>query len=159
MPRLYVAQFSAVAVTAAQDFFEILCATDGIIRIHKWHLFQTTDVADAAEEVLRIETVRGIGATTGSGGSTATPQPLDDGDAASGATVEINNTTRLTAGGGSLEVLEAFGWNIRIPTSEIYTPELRPVVGPGEFWTLSLVAAPTDSITASGSVWFEEVGG
>lgn len=158
MGRIYSAQVSAVAVTAAQDIFEITPAAGKAVVIHGWSLLQTTDVGDAAEEVLRIETVRGVGATSGSGGSVPTSQPLVDTDTAAGVTVEANNTTRMTVG---LEVLEQYGWNVRIPWVHWYTPELRPAVRAAatpDRWTLSLPAAPVDSITVSATVWYEELG-
>ena len=158
--RMYTAQFSAVAVTALQDFLEILAPSDAVIQIHSWEVFQTTDVGDSEEEILRIETVRGVGSvTSGSGGSSVTPQPVHDGDAASGATVERNNTTRMAAGSGSLETLRQYGWNVRVPLSILYTPEDRPTISPGNRFTLSLPAAPGDSITVSGTIVFCEIGG
>jgi len=157
---MYTAQVSAVAITAAQDLFEILAPSDAIVVVHGFSLFQTTDVGDAAEEILRLETVRGVGSvTSGSGGSTPTPQPLQDGDAAFGGTVEANNTTRMAAGTGTLETLGQIGWNVRIPMVHYYTPETRPILSPGNRWTLSLPAAPSDSLTTSATVWFEEIGG
>lgn len=160
MSRIYTAQVSAVAVTAAQDIFEITAPSGGVVCIHEWEIFQTSDVGDAAEEILRIETVRGVGSTTsGSGGSTPTAQPIEDGDAAFGGTVEANNTTRLAAGSGSLETLEQRGWNVRGAYKQIYTPETRPVVLPSARWTLSLPAAPADSLTLSSTVTFEVIGG
>lgn len=158
MARIYTGLFSAVAATAAQDLFEITAPSDAVVIVHGWTLFQTTDLGDAAEEVLGISTVRGVGATSGSGGSSVTSQPISDGDAAFGGTVEANNTTQMTAGGGSLETLERFGWNIRIPWAHLYSPETRPVVSPSNRWTLALTA-PADSITLSGMVTFEEIGG
>jgi hypothetical protein len=157
--RLYTAQVSAVAVSALQDLFEIAAPADAIVIIHGWSLLQTSDLGDAAEEVLRIETVRGVGATTGSGGSTVTPQPVSDGDPAFGGVVEANNTARMTAGGGSLEVLEQYGWNVRIPWVHLFPPELRPVISPSQHFTLALPAAPADEITFSGTITFEEIGG
>ncbi len=160
MARVYTVQFNDVAVTAAQDLFEILAPTDGIVVVHEWELFQTSDVGDAAEEILRIETVRGVGSvTSGSGGSTPTAQPLSDGDPAFGGTVEANNTTRMAAGSGTLETLEQRGWNVRVPLNRIYTPETRPVISPGNRWTLALAANPADSLTVTGCVVFEELGG
>jgi hypothetical protein len=160
MGRRYTAQFNAVAVTAAQDFFEITAPSGAVVLVHEWEIFQTSDVGDAQEEILRIETVRGVGSTTsGSGGSTVTPQPIEDGDVAFGGTVEANNTTRLAAGTGSLETLEQRGWNVRGAYMRIYTPETRPVVLPSARWTLSLPAAPADSLTTSGTVTFEVIGG
>lgn len=160
MGRMYTAQVSAVAITAAQDLFEIAAPADAVVVVHNWTVFQTTDTGDAAEEILRIETVRGVGTvTSGSGGTTPTAQPISDGDAAFGGTVEANNTTRLAAGTGTLETLGQYGWNVRIPYTHVYTPEERPVISPSNRWTLSLPAAPADSLTTSAMVTFEEIGG
>lgn len=161
MGRRYSAIFSAVAVTAAQDLFEVLSATDSVTRVLGFRILQTTDVKDAEEEILRLETVRGIGSvTSGSGGgSNPTAQPAEDGDAAFGGTIEINNTTRMVAGSGTLETLEIPGWNVRIPLDFYFTPETAPVISPGNRWTLALPAAPADSLTMSGTIFLEEIGG
>lgn len=160
MGRIYTAQVSAVAITAAQDLFEIAAPADAVVVVHNWTVFQTTDTGDAAEEILRIETVRGVGTvTSGSGGTTPTAQPTSDGDSAFGGTVEANNTTRMVVGTGTLETLGQYGWNVRIPYHHVYTPEERPVISPSNRWTLSLPAAPADSITTSATVTFEEIGG
>lgn len=158
MGRMYSTMVAAVVVTTAQDFWEILAATAKPIRIHGWGLMQTTDLGDTAEEVLRVNEVRGVGSvTSGSGGTSPTVHPLDDNDAANGATVEANNTTRMVVGSGTLETLTERGWNIRIPLEVIYTPEMRPRVNPGDRWTLGLVAAPTDSVTVSQWIVYEEI--
>jgi hypothetical protein len=159
MGRMYTAQFSAVAITALQDLFEILAPATGPIVVHSWEIFQITDVGDAAEEILRIETVRGVGAvTSGTGGSTVTCHPVCDGDAATTATVEANNTTRMVVGSGTLEVLSQHGWNVRMPYEKIYIPEERPVVSPGNRWTIALPVGPSDSLTTSGTVTFQQIG-
>lgn len=158
MGRMYTTQTAAVAVTAAVDLYEVLAATAKPIRIHAWGIMQTTDVGDAAEEVLRINEVRGVGSvTSGSGGTSPTVHPLDDNDATAGATVEANNTTRMAVGTGTLETLSERGWNIRIPYECIYTPEMRPRVNPGDRWTIGIVAAPADSVTISTYLVFEEL--
>lgn len=159
MGRMYVANFTGTAFTAAFDAFEILAPSAKVVKIHGWELFQTTELGDAAEEILRIETTRGVGSvTSGSGGATPTAQPIDNGDGAFGGTVESNNTTRMAAGTGSLEVLTQHGWNVRVPLMRIYTPEERPVITPGERWTLGCASTPADSITVGGTVTFEEIG-
>ena len=160
MGRKYTAAFKAVAVTAQQDFFEILAPADAIVVIHEWELSQSTEVGDAQEEQLQLTTNRGIGTvTSGSGGSTATAQPIEDGDAAFGGTVEINNTTKMVVGTGTLEELEPFAWNVRQSLRQIYTPETRPIISPGNRWTLELETTPADSITINGKVILEEIGG
>lgn len=159
MGRMYTAPFKAVGVTAQQDFFEVLAATGKHLIIHGFLVAQTSDVGDAAEEMLQITVNRGVGSvTSGSGGSTVTPQPVQDADSAAGATVEINNTTKLAAGSGSIEELEVHVMNIRSPYIFWYTPETRPQIAPGNRWTLELETTPADSLTMSGTVWIEEVG-
>lgn len=158
--RMYTAVFKDIAVTAVQDFFELAGPSDAVTVIHRVMLTQSTETGDAQEEMLRLTTNRGAGAvTSGSGGGTVTPQPVGDGDPAYGGTVERNNTTVMAAGSGSLEELEAFAWNIRMPFDLIWLPEFRPVISPGNRWTLELESAPADSVTVSGTLWFEEIGG
>lgn len=161
MGRIYTAAFKDTAVTAAQDFFEIASPSDASTVIHSWCVSQKTETGDAAEEMLLLTTNRGVGSvTSGSGGATVTPQPVSDGDPAYGGTVERNNTTILAVGSGTLETeLEVHAWNIRVPYQQIYTPETRPVISPSNRWTLELETAPADSVTISGFVVFEEVGG
>lgn len=162
MGRKYTVQVNAVTVAATtpQDVFEVLAPTDAIVVVHGWQIGQTSDVGDAAEEILGLETVRGVGAvTSGSGGTTPTAQPIEDGDTAFGGIVEANNTTRMAAGSGTLETLEKHLWNIRQSFLMLYTPELRPVISPGNRWTLSLLVGPADALTVSAMLWIEEIGG
>ena len=102
MGMRYSAVFSDVAVAALQDLFEILAPTDSIVKVHSVRIGQSSDEGDAQAEMLPIEFVMGRGATTGSGGSTPTPQTLEAGFGAAGSTTKVNNTTRMVAGGGSL---------------------------------------------------------
>jgi hypothetical protein len=157
--RVYSAVFNQVAVTAAQDFFELLAATGKPIKILAIDLGQYTEVADAAEEAVSILLKRGVGVTSGSGGSTATPVPLDVDDTASGATVEINNTTKAT--GGTITTIASWAWNIRLPFCVVFEPERRPLIKPGDRMMLELSAATAganvaDSVTISGTIWFAE---
>jgi hypothetical protein len=161
MGRMYSGTFKSIAVTAAQDFFELLAPSDATLVIHEWTLCQTTEVADAQEEMLLLTTNRGIGSvTSGSGGGTITTLPLSAGDAAFGGTLERNNTSQMAVGSGTLNAdLEVYAWNIRIPFQKTYTPETRPVVSPSNRWTLELETTPADSITIHGTIIFEEIGG
>lgn len=159
--RKYTAQFNSVNIVAltAQDFFEILAPTKSVIIILDWSIFQTSDVGDAQEEILRIETVEGIGAvTTGALGTTVIARP-SPGDSAFAGTVKANNTTRMAVGTGSLFTLPQHGWNVRSEYRQIYTPETCPIISPGDRWTLSLPVGPTDVLTAGGSVTFLAIGG
>lgn len=156
MSRMYTAVFNNVAVTAIQDLFELVAPADSVVLLHDIHLSQNTDVGDAAEEVLRIELTSGH-TTSGSGGAAVTPVPVSLGDAAFGGTCEANNTTQASA--GTIVTKYVWNWNIRVGFDKIFTPETRPVISPSARMCLELPAAPADSVTMSGSITFEEIGG
>lgn len=156
MGRMYTAQFTDVTVSAVQDLFELVAPADAIILVHALYLGQRSDVGDAAEEILSVQISSGQ-TTSGSGGSAVTPVPINFGDAASGVTVEANNTTQALD--GTIVIHHSFAWNIRIPMELIFTPETRPIISPSRRMCVELPIAPADAITASGTIVFEEVGG
>ena len=114
---------------------------------------QSSDAGDAASEQLNILVHRG--STDGSGGSTVTPAPMQVGDAAFGGTVAANNTTQSTEG----TQLHSEAFNVMAGCSVWWTPETRPVISPSGRLVIELQTAPADSLTMSGTVYFEEVGG
>ncbi len=155
----YSAVFSDVAVSVAQDLFEILAPTDSIVKIHSVRVGQSSDEGDAQAEMLPIEFVVGRGATTGSGGSSPTPQLLEAGFAAAGSTAEVNNTTRMVVGGGSLHTVLEDTFNVQVGFLYQPLPEEMIIISPGDFFTVALPSAPADAFTMSGTIVFEEIGG
>ena len=155
MSKIYTVQFNGVVVTAQQDLFELVGASDSVVKIHEIGLSQSTEIGDAMEEGLSILLKSGA-STSGSGGSTPTPVPVEIGDSAFGGTTEANNTTKAST--GTIVTKYAWNWNIRMPFQQIFTPETRPVVTPGTRLTLELGTTPADSITMSGYMVFEEIG-
>jgi hypothetical protein len=154
---MYSAVFEEVAVTAAQDLFEIVAPADSVVIIHGFEISQSSDTDS---EGLNLLVHRG--STSGSGGSTPTPAPMNVGDAAFGGTdaafggtVEANNTSQSTEGtqlhAAAFNVLSGYAW--------IPTPETRPVLSPSGRIIIELQTAPADSLTMSGTVYFEEIGG
>ncbi len=155
MGRIYTQSVAATAISAAIDLFEVLAGARPV-EVHGWHLFQTSDLGDAEEEVIGMEMVRGIGATSGSGGNGAVEFPRDVDDSAALCAIETMNTTRLTAGGGSLETIGRLGWNLRGQWDFFFPPELRPLVDAGAHWALGMLA-PNDSVSVGGMIWVGEV--
>ncbi|MCS6297179.1 MAG: hypothetical protein H8K09_13165 [Nitrospira sp.] len=155
MGRMFTGQFNGVAVTAQQDLFELVAPATAICVIHAIELEQTTEVGDAQEEGLSILLKSGA-TTSGSGGSTPSKVAAQVSDAASGATLEANNTTKATA--GTIVTHNAWSWNVRMPFNKIFTPEMRPVVAPSRRLTLELGTTPADSITMNGTITWEEIG-
>lgn len=156
MGMIYSITFAAVAVTAQQDFFEYTAPSDAIGVIHMVELTQTTDVGDTASEGLAITHKRGA-TVSGSGGSSFTPLPLDFGYAAAGGVAEINNTT--VANTGTIVNLHASSWIIQSPYLWLPTPEYRHILSPSQRYTVQLGTTPADSITCSGTMIIEEIGG
>lgn len=154
--RLYTVSFAGVAVTAQQDFFEIVAPSDATVDILEYHLSQSSDVGDAAEEGLSILLKSGA-TVSGSGGTTPTPVPLALGDAAFGGTAEVNNTTKANT--GTIVTHHAINWNIRVPLDVIFTPETVKVISPSARATLELATTPADSLTVSGYMVIRENGG
>ena len=155
MGRMYDVSFVGVAVTAQQDFFEINVAATKVVKVHEIHLSQSTEVGDAQEEGLSILMKSGA-TTSGSGGSAPTAIPHALGDAAYAGTVEVNNTTKATA--GTIVTHKAWNWNVRVPFDVIFTPETRKDIAPSGRLTIELATTPADSITMSGYMTIEELG-
>jgi len=157
MSRLYSASFEAVAVSAAQDFFEVVAPSDAVVVIHR--ILITQDTSEVSEQAV-CRLIRGEGSvTSGSGGSSPTVNPTSKGDPAFGGTVEANNTTRMVVGSGALKVMHREGWNFLSGFDYRPTPEERIYISPGDRITVELPTAPSGSTTMSGTILFEEIGG
>ena len=153
--RMYSVEFSKVAVSADQDWFELTPADDKPIAIHAVYLSQSTDVGDAAEEILDFKISRGK-TSSGSGGSSSTPAVLNPLDTAAGATCEVNNDT--VADTGTIVDLHSGSFNIRTGLQLVFPPELRPITTEANTTiTVTLLLDPADSLTMSGTVVFEEL--
>lgn len=155
MGRMYTVSFNAVAVTAAQDVFEITPADDKPCTIHALFLGQYSDAGDAQDELLSVRVVRGF-TTSGSGGSAPTPRPANPSDSAAGFAAEVNNTTVATT--GTTHELHNDTWNVRGPYALILTPEMRWQVSQGQTSLVVRITAPADSITMNGTLYIEENG-
>lgn len=146
--RMYTVSFVGVTVSAAQDLFELVAAAGVPVWIHEIHL----TCRGGNDERLNITVHRGT--TSGSGGSAATPSPLDPSMPAADSTVEINNTSQATNGA----VLDAFEWDLRTPGHRLPVPAAKILVPGGGRVCVSLETAPASSRVMSGTMVFEEIG-
>lgn len=153
---IYTATFTAVAVTAAQDVFEITADTTTRVKIREVMLGQYSDAGDAQAELLSILFIRGY-TVTGSGGSTVTPSNISGhtGALAAVSVVKANNTT--VANTGTVKTLRAEAWNVQTPY--IYAPEEDEylILEAGQRLVIRLTV-PADSLTVNGTLTFEEIG-
>jgi len=156
---MYSISFEEVAITLAQDLFELAVPADACMILHSVTVSQSSDAGDAQSEQLPFAIKRMTPTvTSGSGGSSSTPVKLETGDAAAGITAEVNNTTRATTS-GTTTTLWAEDVNVMAGLNYVPTPETRPIFSPSEYCIIGLEAAPGDSITTSGVVIVEELGG
>lgn len=151
MPDIFSAPMDAGAVTLATDIFQITASSTDRVLIHQLDLGQTTDLGDAAEEVLRIGIYRAP--TAGTGGVAATEVPYSDTNAPTAGSVVLTNNTTASTGGTFLGIIP---WNIRIPLCYIWTPETRIRVEESAVLAFRLLTAPADSVTVSGTLIWEE---
>lgn len=158
MGRMYQVPIAFVAQTAQIDFFELTAAAEKPCAIHEMYIANSTEVGDAQEEMLTLKLKRAFSSvTSGSGGTAPTPVPLEPDDAASGLTAEVNNTTKLAVGTGTITDERLYAWNVRSPFHMIFTPETRPRIKGGEKKVLELTTTPADSVTMGGYVLVEEL--
>jgi len=152
--RTYSVIFSAVSVSAAQDLFEISPASNKPIEIIGIELGQSSDAGDAQDELLQISFIRGH-ATSGSGGSSPTPQPLEPNEAAAGFTAETNNTT--VASTGTAVTLQTGCWNVRAGYINWFPEGCRPAATSSSSSLVVRQTAPADAITMSGTLYVREI--
>lgn len=156
MPRIYTVEFESDAATTADDLVELDAAAEKPIEVIGWVLGQSTEIKEAEEEMIRYRWIRG-NTTSGSGGASATPRPMDSADVAAGFAAEVGNTTPASA--GTAVNLYSGGYNVRVG-EQIWLPE-----GCGFFTSgtallcMRLAAAPTDSVSFTGTVWVREFSG
>jgi len=150
----YTVSFTEVAVTAQQDFFELIPADDKPLEVVGLFLGQSSDEGDAAAEMLKFKVSRGW-TTSGSGGTEPTPRPTDPNDPAAGFTCEVNNTT--VAKEGTEIVLHSDCFNVMAGEKLWLPDECTWKCSQGQTrLTVRLIETPTDSLTMSGTLYVKE---
>ena len=154
MGRMYSAVMDAQAVAAVCELFYIKAPSDAVVRIHE--IVITQDASETSEQ-LPLNVFR-TATDQAAKGTSNTPAPLSEGDAAFGGTARTNILTAETFATETTMLLRQSqniltGWNI------LPTPECRIDISPGDGLCIKLDAAPTASVNISGYVIFEEIGG
>lgn len=149
MGRMYSATFEEVAVTAAQDLFSVFAPSDAIVIIHGFEISQSSDTDNENLSLLIHRATQ-----DGGSGTAPTARPMEVGDTAFGGTLHANATTQGAEGtfihAAAFSVLSGYVW--------MPTPEMRPVIPPSGSLAIELQSTPGDSLTMSGTLYFEEVG-
>jgi len=151
MPRAYTV-IATPALSAAADLFEIVAPAAGTVKLAALSIGQTTDYGDAQAEGLMLTIKRG-NTTSGSGGSSATPAPLNSSDAAAAGTYEVGNTTQAT--GGSPVTLWQDAVNVQAGYQFVWPAGMEPTVRNSERMVIAL-SAPTDPVSWSATALIVE---
>lgn len=157
----FTAAFSAIAVSAAQDAFEIVAHASSRVAICEILLGQYSDAGDAEAELMSIQVIRGF-TTAGAGGAAVTPANLSPWSRAAVTTVTRNNTTLAQDGTGIVMISDA----MNVQAGWAYRPQYDPLnlstderiwLAPGDRVVIR-ITAPVDGVTMNGTVKFEETG-
>jgi hypothetical protein len=157
MGRPYSVQFNNVSVSAVQDLIGLYCGASMACKLSGVVVGQITNATAA---LLRVSINRlPATVTSGSVGTSATPQKINRGDASATATARVNDTTQATTS-GTKAVLHSDVFNT-VNGYQFFWPagstDLRPVIGLSEAVVFSLDTAPGAAMTMSGTLYFEEL--
>lgn len=145
-------EFTYNAANAPMDIIEIVAPTDAVIKIHEIIGGQSDS---EISEALVAEIYEGYTAS-GSGGSSVTPDPVENGYSAAGGTYETGNTTPANTGGTKRGTIP---FNALNGLHMLPTPEIQTIISPGQRWVLHLPIDPDNALTWEGKVIVEEIGG
>ena len=150
---IYTVPFSAVAVSVAQDLFQLLAQAVVPIIVRRVVIGHSSDAGDSAAEMLDITLNSSDMTINGSGGTTVTPVPHSGGFAAAVTIAEANNTTVSTV----LTEIFADAFNVQAGFLYLPTPEELVTIAPTEGFIVKIPSAPDDELTMSGHITFEEL--
>lgn len=153
MSGVYTVPF-AYTGNANVDLVELNVASTKPLVILGYDIQQTSDVGDAAEEIVTL-TLKTGASTSGSGGSASTPVAADRSNAAATFTAEQANTTKAST--GTIVTVATYGWNVRVPDREKFTQE-QQILLPASARATFEISAATDSLTITGQLWVQEIG-
>lgn len=152
--RLYAVTMNAVAVSATQDLFNLTATANMAFKVHSIFLGQKT-LTTAEMKQIKCQRMPAT-VTAGSGGSVATPRPLNNGDSAAVVTARINDTTGMTTSGTAVDLYDDV-WHFLNGLFWMPAPEQRPIIAPSQGFTVNLPTAPSGAMTVSGTVVIEEL--
>lgn len=137
------------------DLCELNAAAGKPLVILGFDIGQTSDVGDAAEEIILLALKTGA-TTSGTGGSASTPVNTDTSGGAASMTAEQANTTKAS-GGTIVSHGNGWHWNVRMPLQVRFTQEEQILLAASGRATLELPVA-ADSLTIAGQLIVQEIG-
>lgn len=161
MGRMYTVVYSGTFTNAGGnvDWLALKPASGKPCLLRGIVISQISEVGDTQEEGLQFSIMR-LPATVsdGSGGSSVTPNPVDENDSAAGATARCNDTTVTTTSGTAVTV-DQFGWNVRNTPFERWwpDPDSAPRVQNAAALVVRQDTTLADDMTGVATFYFEEL--
>lgn len=156
----YSCIFNGEGITAVRDLFEIIAPSDAVVKISSviWQQYNATPTDEMLKMAFRIYSGS---YTSGSGGTTPTPQKITTGMAAAGSTCEANNTSQAAVGTGVIEheVPLTINHRERLRSFAAILAAEPMILSPGQAFVWALNTAPAVSMTVNATVIIEEYGG
>lgn len=149
--RVYTQQFSAVAVSAQQDLFQIEALITPITVLGVV-LGQESDSGDAQAESVGIIIARITDDITD---DALVEAQMDAGDAVMTGDTAINETSELVT---AIEIVHADTWNVMLPYVWMPPPEMRIIIEIGNALVVNLNETPDDVFTMSGTIYLGQSG-
>lgn len=146
--RVYTARGQIASYAGNDDFLQIQCAADKVIKLYRFTIGMSNSETDDSSS---IELVSRTAAKTGGTGINA--RPRDPGDAADSATILQQPTT----GSPTDTVEESWPISMLAGLQIIWMPEERPVIAGQDVWAFKFTSAIT-AITLEYNITFEEIG-
>lgn len=145
----------AQAITVASDLLIIAPADDRVIRLRGLVIGQSTELSEQSpSQAEQLGLIVARDSTAGTGASSVTPAPLDGYDVAFGSTCTAYSTAQGTPG----TVLHRDAFNVFSGYQMWWEPEFAPTAGQSlSNLTVSLAAAPSDSVTFHVTGYIEEI--
>ncbi len=160
MGRFYAVTLDTASITAANtdyDLFSVSPADDKPVRFWELSIVVTSEIAEAQEEWLRIQVIRGYTSIGSGGNSVATVPQLSLADAAAGFTARTADPTVATT--GTVQILWSSGFNVRAGMEKVWLPETTPVVTQASTtMVVRMLTTVADTLDLSGTLVVEEIG-
>lgn len=133
--------------------FHFQTLTDKPVMLLGLEIFQTTEIADAADEILGLGVYRTV--TGGTSGSTITEVALDSQD---GSSIALSAFEQATVNSTAGTLLCTIGWQLQTPRwTWMPQPLLRPIFhGVSNLHAIRFLNAPIDSITYNATLFWAE---
>jgi hypothetical protein len=158
LPRRYEATEANFTIAAGMDLLQVKngASSGKMCKVIRWYWKPTDNTLMTAQIFMTRCRVLPATVTDGTGGTTATPRPLDPGDSASTVTVLTRNTTPATTSGTARTYDEggSHGYN-----GYEQSPDEPVIVPPGSSFTFELTSSTVQgTVKMSVGVEFEELG-